>query len=161
MDFTWLGIQICICWSQMSLKKSCGVDQTTSQYLVWPPFVSPLHRVDQAVDCGLLSHSSSIAARNRWILAGTGTCCRTHRSRASQMCSVGDMSGEYAGHGRTGTFSTYRNCVQILATWSRALSCWNMRWWQWINGTTMGLRILARYLCAFKLQSIKCYVRCP
>jgi hypothetical protein len=25
------------------------------------------------------------------------------------------MSGEYAGHGRTGTFSASKNCVQILA----------------------------------------------
>ena len=28
---------------------------------------------------------------------------------------MGDMSGEYVGHGRTGTFSASRNCVQILA----------------------------------------------
>ena len=28
-----------------------------------------------------------------------------------------DMSSEYAGHGRTGTFSASRNSVQILATW--------------------------------------------
>jgi hypothetical protein len=30
---------------------------------------------------------------------------------------MGDMSGEYASHGRTGTFSASRNCVQILATY--------------------------------------------
>jgi hypothetical protein len=28
---------------------------------------------------------------------------------------MGDMSGDYAGHGRTGPFSASRNCVQILA----------------------------------------------
>jgi hypothetical protein len=38
-------------------------------------------------------------------------------------CSTGDMCGEYAGHGRTGTFSASRNCVQILVTWGCALSC--------------------------------------
>ncbi len=55
-----------------------------------------------------------------------------------------------------------RNCVQILATWGRALSCCNMRWWSWMNGTTMGLRISSRYHCAFKMPSIKCTcVRCP
>ena len=27
---------------------------------------------------------------------------------------MGDMSGEYAGHGRTGTFSDSGKCVQIL-----------------------------------------------
>ncbi len=36
---------------------------------------SPLHRVDQVVDCGLLIHSSSMAVQSCWILAGTGTRC--------------------------------------------------------------------------------------
>jgi hypothetical protein len=35
---------------------------------------------------------------------------------------MGDIYIEYAGHGRTGTFSASRNCVQILATWGLALS---------------------------------------
>ncbi len=79
------------------------------------------------VACGLLVHSSSMAVRSCWILAGTGTRCRIRRSGASQTCSMGDMSGEYAGHARTGMLSASRNCVQILATWGRALSCCNMR----------------------------------
>ncbi len=79
------------------------------------------------VACGMLVHFSSMAVRSCWILAGTGTRCRIRRSRASQTCSMGDMSGEYAGHARTGMFSASRNCVQILATWGRALSCCNMR----------------------------------
>ncbi len=117
---------------------------------------SPTHRVDQVV------HSSTMAVRSCWILAGTGTHCRIRRSRASQTCSMRDMSGEYAGHARTGMFSASRNCVQILATWGRALSCCNMKWWSWMNGTTMGLRISSRYLCTFKMPSIKCNcVRCP
>ncbi len=95
-----------------------------------------------------------------WILAGTGKCCRIHRSRASQTCSMGDISGEYAGHARTGMFSASRNCVKILATWGCALSCCNMRWWPWMNGTTMGLRISSRYLCALKMPSIQCTVLC-
>ncbi|CDQ72326.1 unnamed protein product [Oncorhynchus mykiss] len=45
---------------------------------------SPSHTVDQAVDCGMLSHSSLIAVRNCWILVGTGARCRMRRSRASQ-----------------------------------------------------------------------------
>ncbi len=112
--------------------------------------------------CGMLVHSSSMAVRSCWILAGTGTRCRIRRSRASQICSMGDMSGEYAGHARTGMFSASRNCVQILAAWGLALSFCNMRRWSWMNGTTMGLRISSRYLCAFKIPSIKCTrVRCP
>ena len=71
--------------------------------------------------CGILSHCSSMAVRRCWILAGTGTRCCSCRSRASQTCSVSDMSDEYTGHGRTGAFSASRNCVQILVTWGRAL----------------------------------------
>ncbi len=112
--------------------------------------------------CGVLVLSSSMAVRSCWILAGTGTRCRIRRSRPSQACSMGNMSGEYAGHARTGIFSASRNCVQILATWGHALLCCNIRWWSWMNGTTMGLRISSRYLCAFKMPSIKCTcVHCP
>ncbi len=67
------------------------------------------------------------AVQSCWILAGTGTRYRICRFRAFQTCSMGDMSGEYAGHARTGMFSVSRNCVQILATWGCALSCCNMR----------------------------------
>ncbi len=98
------------------------------------------------VACVMLVHSSSMAVRSCWIMAGTGTHCRIRWSRASQTCSMGDMPGEYSGHARTGMFSASRNYVQILATWGRALSCCNMRWWSWMNGTTLGLRISSRYI---------------
>ncbi len=108
-------------------------------YLVWPPFASRsathLLRIEliglliaACGACEMLVHSSSMAVRSCRILAGTGTRCRIRRSRASKTCSIGDMSGEYAGHARTGMFSASRNCVQILATWGFALSCCNMRW---------------------------------
>ncbi len=147
-----------------------GGGPKTSQHLVWLPFASysaaHLLRIELIglliVASEMLVHSSSMAVQSCWILAGTGTRCRIRRSRASQTCSMGDMSGEYAGHARTGMFSASRNCVQILATWGRALPCCNMRWWSWMNGTTTGLRISSRYLCAFKMPSIKCTcVRCP
>ncbi len=142
-----------------------------SQYLVWPPFASRsathLLHIELIrlliVACGMLIHSSSMAVWSCWILAGTGTRCRIRRSRASQTCSMGDMSGEYAGHARTGMFSASRNCEQIFATWGRALSCCNMRWLSWMNGTTMGLRISSRYLCAFKMHLCSLYITyaCP
>ncbi len=117
----------------------------TSQYLVWPQFASHgathLLRIELIrlliVSCWMLVHSSSMAVRSCWILAGTGTRCRI---RQSQTYSMDDMSGEYAGHARTGMSSASRNCVQILATCACALSCCNMRWWMWMNVTTMGLR---------------------
>jgi hypothetical protein len=65
------------------------------------------------------------------------------------------LNGWHAGHGRSGTFSASRNCAQILATWGRALSCWNMRWWRQMTATTMILRISSLYLCAFKLPFYK------
>ncbi len=147
-----------------------GGGPKNNQYLVWPPFVSlsatHLLRIELIrfliVACGILVHSSLMAVKSCWILAGTGTRCHIRRSRTSQTCSMGDMSGEYAGHARTGMFSASRNCVQILATWGHALSCCNMRWWSGMNSTTMGLRISSRYLCALKMPSIKCTcVHCP
>ena len=36
---------------------------------------------------------------------------------------MGDISGKYTGHGRTGTFSDSWNCLQILVTWGRILPC--------------------------------------
>ena len=138
-----------------------GMDQQTSTYLVWPPFAScsvthllsiELIRLVIVV-CGMLSNSSSMAVWSCWILEGTGTHCR---SRASQTCSMGNMSGEYGGHVRTGTFSASRNCVQILATWGCALSCGGWMAQRWAS------RISSQYLCALKLPLIKySCVHCP
>ncbi len=125
----------------------------------------PLHRVDQVVDFGLLNVGPLLfngCAKLLDIGRNWNMLSYIRRSRASQTCSMGDMSGEYAGYARTGMFSASRNCVQILATWGWALSCCNMRWWSWMNGSTMGLRISSRYLCASTMPSIKCTcVRCP
>jgi hypothetical protein len=120
MDFTWLGIQICICWSHISTTTKCrGRYQKTSQYQVWPPFVTCRathllwHRVHQAVDCGLWNVVPLLWSC--WILAGTGTHCLTLRSRASQTCSMWWHISW--GNGRTGKCSAFRNCVQILTSW--------------------------------------------
>ncbi len=98
------------------IVKSTVLGPKTSQYLMWPPFASRsathLLRIELIrlliVACGMLVHSSSMAVRSFWILAGTGTRCRIRRSRASQTCSMGDMSGEYAGHARTGMFFSFQ-----------------------------------------------------
>uniref|UniRef100_A0A8K9XIH5 Cilia and flagella associated protein 57 n=1 Tax=Oncorhynchus mykiss TaxID=8022 RepID=A0A8K9XIH5_ONCMY len=55
----------------------------------------PLELCDLLPHFRMLSHFSSMAVRSCWILAGTGTRCRTRRSRASQTCLMGDVSGEY------------------------------------------------------------------
>ncbi len=128
------------------LRGSRGA-QKTSQYLVWPPFAShsathllPLELFRLLiVACGKLAHSSSMAVRSFWILAGTGTRCRIRRSRASQTCSMGDISGEYAGHARTGIFSASRKCLQILATWGRDGGGWMTQ--QWASGSHHGISV--------------------
>ncbi len=92
------------------------------------------------VACGMLVHSFSMAVRSWWILAGTGTCCRIRRSRASQTCSMGDMSGEYAGHARTGMFSASRIVYRSLqhgavhyhaATWGDGRGWMAQQWASW------------------------------
>lgn len=110
------------------------------------------------VTCGMLVHSSSMTVQSCWILAGTDTCCCLRRSRASQTCPMGDMSGV---HARTGMFAASKNCLQIFAAWGCA-SCCNLRWCSWICDTTMGLKISSWYVCAFRMPSIKCTsVLCP
>ncbi len=119
---------------------------------VWPPFgltqcnTSPSHRVDQVIKCGLWNvFSSSMAVWSYWILAGTGTRCRIRWPRASQTCSMGDMSGEYAGL-ELGCFQ-FQDCVQILATWAVR---YNAATWgdgcgwmaqQWASGSRHGISL--------------------
>lgn len=56
---------------------------------------------------------------------------------------------------RTWMFSASRNCVQLLATGGRAVPCCTLRWWSWMNGTAVGLRICSRCLCAFTILADK------
>ncbi len=91
---------------------------------------SPSHRVDQVVDCGLwnvgptpLQWLCEVAGYWQELEHAVIYADPEHPKHAQWVtCPV-----EYAGHARTGMFSAFRNCVQILATWGRALSCCNMR----------------------------------
>jgi hypothetical protein len=141
-------------------KKVRGVDQKSSQYLVWPPFTSysmthllciELIRL-LIVACGKLSHSSRMAVQSCWIVSGTGARCRTSRSRASYMCSMGDMSGEYAGHETTGTFSAswgivYRSLQHGAVLPYYAETCDGAGWiaWQWASGFLHGISVHSNY----------------
>ncbi len=90
---------------------------------------SPSHRVDQVVDCGLWNVGPLLfngCAKLLDIGRNWNTLSYTPIQSIPNML-MGDMSGEYPGHARTGMISASRNCVQILATWGRALSCCNMR----------------------------------
>ncbi len=126
---------------------------------------SPPHRVDQVVDCGLW-HVGPLLFNGCAKLLDIGRNWNMLSYMPIQsipnILNGWHVRCEYAGHARTGMFSASRNSVQILATWCRALSCCNMRWWSLMNGTTTGLRISSQYLCAFKIPSIKCTcIHCP
>ncbi len=147
-----------------------GGGPKTSQYLVWPPFASRsathLLRIELIrllnVACGMLVHSSSMAVWRFWILAGAGTRCCVRRSRASQTCSMGDMSDEYEGNARTWMFSAFLGIVyrslQHGAMHYHAATWGDGRGWmaqQWASGSR-------HVICAFKMPSIKCTcVCCP
>jgi len=73
---------------------------------IYPWAIIYMDICSKVVDCGLWSVGPLLF--NGWILAGPGTRCR---SRASQTCSVCDMSGEYAGHARTDVFSFQELCT--------------------------------------------------
>uniref|UniRef100_A0A4W5LDC8 HERPUD family member 2 n=1 Tax=Hucho hucho TaxID=62062 RepID=A0A4W5LDC8_9TELE len=96
-------------------------DQTINCFLNWtveklkshisnvypskPGDTSSLHRVDQAVDYGLWNVVQLLFnGCAKFLDIGGNWNMQQCRSKASQTCSMGDMSGENAGHGRTGTF---------------------------------------------------------
>ena len=150
MDLTWLGIQMCISWSQIQyLKRKVGMLIRTSLFLVWPPFASCgaanllLHGVDQAVDCGL------------WNLVPL---------LFNDCVKLLDIGGNW----NTLSYTSIQSIPNMFNGWHG--------WWVQLpgivyrslrhelrmNGTTMALRISSHYLCAFKLPLIKCNcVHCP
>ncbi len=142
----------------------------TSQYLVWPPFVSrsathllciELIRLF-IVACGMLVHSSSTAVWSCWILTGTEHAViyadPEHPKHAQWVtCPVSMLAMQGL------------RCFQLSGIVYRSLQHGAVHYhaatWgdgRGMYGTAMGLRISSRYLCAFKMPSIKCTcVRCP
>ena len=142
-------------------KKVRCVDQKTSQYLVWPPVSScsatQHRRIVVIVSCGMMSHSS-------WLCDISGYWRELKRS-------VVHVNPEHPKHAQWATCLSMQAMVELghfqlpgivyisvqhMFYDIHALSCWNMKWWRRMNDTTMGLRISSKYLCAFKLPSIKC-----
>ncbi len=86
---------------------------------------SPWHRVDQVVDCGLWNIGPLLfngcaklldTGRN-WNTLSYMPIQSIQKHAQWVTCPVSMQA----------MFSSSRNCVQILATWSHALSCCNMR----------------------------------
>ncbi len=126
-----------------------------SQHLVWPPFTSRsathLLRIELIrlliVACGMLVHSSSMAVRSCWILAGTGTHCCISRYRASKTCSRGDMSVRMLAMQELGCFQllgiVYRS-LQHGAMHYHAATWGDGHGWmaqQWASGSHHGISV--------------------
>ena len=155
MDFTWLGTQICICWSHVPSKKVWGVDQITSQYLVWPPFSSwHIYFAYSWLGCWLWP-VQCCPTPLQWLCEVAGFW--REQDQAVVYTSIQSIPNTL-NWWYVGWVCRPWNSVQILATQGHALSCWNMRWWRRMNGTTMGLRISSSYLFVFKLPSINAIV---
>lgn len=92
----------------------------------------------------LLDCSLPNAAPLFQILAGTEKCCSMHQTRASKTWCKSDTSAEYTGLTRLGWHhlpGTVYRFLQHSCTWGYC----NKRWWQEINGTTVGFAITSLY----------------
>ncbi len=123
------------------------------------------HRVDQVVDCGLWNVGPLLF----WLCEVAGYWQELEHAGVY-------ADPEHPKHAQWVTYPASRlvmqelGCFQLPGIVYRSLqhgavgpgrhaATW---WWSWMNGTTMGLRILSQYLCAFKMPSIKCTcVHCP
>jgi len=73
---------------------------------------------------GILAHSCwSACARSRTF--STSWLSLTWRPKWSHRCSIGEISGDLAGHGSTWKLFRHRASWVYLAVCGRALSCWN------------------------------------
>ncbi len=156
----------------LSSLKSPG--SKTSQYLVWPPFASrsATHLLHLElirlliVVCAMLVHSSSMAVRSCWILAGTGTRCRIRRSRASQTCSMGDMSVSMLAMQELGCFQLpgieYRS-LQHGAVHYHAATWGDGRGWmtqRWASGSRHGISVHSNAINKMHLCSLSITYAC-
>ena len=129
-------------------KKGRSMNQKTSQYLVWPPFAS--------MTCATLSHSYSIAVQSCWILAGTGTVLYMSIQSIPNMVNGWHVCWVCRPWKNWDIFSFQELCTDPWDTRPYII----MLKHEVMDGMIMGLRISSRYLCAFKLPSIKCNCVC-
>ncbi len=117
---------------------------------------SPSQRVDQVVDCGLWNFAPHLFNGCAKLL-DNGRNWNTLSYTPIQ--SIPNMLNGWHVQWicwpcKNWDVSSFQELCTDPCNMGRALSCCNMRWWSWMNGTTMGLRISSRYLCAFKMPSI-------
>ncbi len=126
---------------------------------------SPSHRVDQVVDCGLWNVGPLLfneCAKLLDIGRNWNTLSYTPIQSIPNMLNVSHVRWVCWPCKNWDVFSFQELFTDPCNMGPCIATCCNMKWWLWMNGTTMGLRISSRYLCAFKMPSIKCScVRCP
>ena len=134
----------------------------TRQYLVCPSHASVTALILLCMEfirvfillMGILSHSSNKAALNWSRVAGAFRRPLTLLLISSHRCSIEDKSGLDGGQSSGLMLWLARKSWQTLATWSRALSCWKIRWCCCTNGTATGRRISSLYIMPVKLPAI-------
>jgi len=116
---------------------------------------SPTHGMNPIgnVCMGMLSHSRRSAASNFCRFSGCTRWLWTRLASSSLVCSMGDTTGDTAGHCMTLMLLLARNCRVILAVWGVALSCWKIMGfcWLWIKGSTIAFSTLFTYKTALRL----------
>ncbi len=124
---------------------------------------SPSHRDDQVVDCSLCNVGPLLfngCVKLLDIVRNWKTLSYTPIQSIPNMLNGSHVRWVCWPCKNWDVFSFQELCTDPCNT-GRALSCCNMKWWSWMNGTTMGLKTSSRYLFAFKMPSIKCTcVRC-
>ena len=104
------------------------------QYGVKPPCTA----IRVSMHCGMGSKRPCISSRGMSLHAvymqvqkasrvgAGGPWWISRRPTISQICSMGNMSGERPGQGSSDTCRLWKKACTILVTCGRALSCWNM-----------------------------------
>ena len=118
-------------------------------------FASPTHRTNQRwiKACWMLFYSCTSASRSSCNASGAFWRRRTRLLSSSNNSSIGDISGDNVGQGRTRMWFWFRNSWQTPATWHLALSWWKT-WSKFrccSKHRTIGSRISSLYFTAFNV----------
>ena len=113
-------------------KLSCSMEVCGVQLRVWPPLAATTASHRRRIEpkncgikaCGMLFHSSTSASRSSCSVSGGFWRWRTHLPSSSHKCSIGDITDDKPGQGRTQMWFWFRKSWQTRATWHLALSCW-------------------------------------
>ena len=111
----------------------------TIQYLVCPPWLLTIGTnllYMEWIRClikaiGIAAHILRKATLRSAAVIGLGRTSLSFLWISSHKCSIGFKSGLRAGHSMIMMLCCWRKSLVALASWARAVSCWNMWcWWR-------------------------------